>query len=199
VILVGWFLSQEMKKGRVWFKIGLVTSLLLTSAVLSLPFLYSTENLHLSYKINPFKHNMGWQAIEKGLKEMGYNPDQHFLVSDKYQTASILSFYAQDQKRAYFLNLQGVRKNQFCYWPHLQKERLGQTGFFVWIENAPHFQQQKEEKLVFYQKELEKYFHTVEFMGTVPLFRSQHALVKGAAIFKCSNCSGHYPPDSIRY
>ena len=125
------------------------------------------------------------------LLKHGYDPNEHFIFSDKYQTTSILSFYGPGQKRAYFLNLQGMRHNQFSYWPSLQDERLGQTGFFVWIENLPYLKPDVEAKRHFYEIKLKNYFEKVEFLELAPLLSKGSILEKGVLIFRCQNCKKH--------
>ena len=80
------------------------------------------------------KHNLGWNELEVALKDAGYDPNRHYLFSDKYQTSSILSFYSERKKRAYFLNLQGIRNNQFSYWPSLFEEQKMKTVFLFGLK-----------------------------------------------------------------
>ncbi len=148
---------------------------------------------------NPFKHNQGWTSLSEELDWHGYDPERHYLFSDKYQTASLLSFYAKGQKRAYFLPLDNIRKNQFSYWPSLQEERKGQTGYFVWVENAPKLETDYPEKIPFYQQKLGKFFENVEYLGLVPLIQKGNFLIKGALIFRCHNCREIPPNESSLY
>lgn len=131
-----------------------------------------------------FKHNVGWQNLTKELKNLGYNSSEHFLLSDKYQTSSILSFYGPEKKRAYFLNIHGIRNNQFSFWPGIESEAPEKTGFFVYIENAPNnFNNAKISSE--YQKLLQDYFLNIEFLGQFSLQKNKSAL-----IFKCSRYNG---------
>lgn len=77
------------------------------------------------------KQNVGHRQLTDVLHQVGYRPLVDFLFGDKYQTSSLLSFYGPAQQRAYFLNLHGIRKNQFSYWPGMEVEQLHKTGFFV--------------------------------------------------------------------
>jgi hypothetical protein len=181
-VVLGWFFLEQGSEKMKWAQRGLGVSLALTIFLL----LLSSFSLY-PYRLNPFKHNTGWMVLQEALDRQGYNPDQDFLVSDKYQTASLLSFYSTGQKRAYFLNLQGIRKNQFSYWPSLQEEQKGKRGFFVWVENAPHLQQWQE-KLHFYQARLQEFFEEVEILEMTPLIIEGDAVVKGALLFRCRNC-----------
>jgi hypothetical protein len=124
---------------------------------------------------------MGWKNTELILNEQGYDPSLNFLVTDKYQTSSELSFYSKGQKRAYFLNLQEARRNQFSYWPSLQEVEKNKTGFFVWVENTPLFERQVDERKTFYKKELQNFFEEVELAGTFTIPG------KGLVLFRCKN------------
>lgn len=192
-IVLGWFLFEQKEERSKWAKMGLGVSVALSS------FLLFFSSFTLSpYRLNPFKHNTGWAALREALDRQGYQSDQHFLASDKYQTVSLLSFYSTGQKRAYFLNLQGIRKNQFSYWPSLQEEQQGKTGFFVWVENMPHLQQWQD-RLRFYQTRLKEYFEEVEILEMAPLITEGKAVVKGALIFRCCNCKNSFLPDSLLF
>ncbi|WP_068471278.1 ArnT family glycosyltransferase [Candidatus Protochlamydia phocaeensis] len=202
LIFLGWFVFEAHVIKEGWLKAGLALSLCLTISVFLLPFLYASSIRRpaiLSYRLNPFKHNVGWAHLKEALSHYGYDPQEHFLLSDKYQTTSILSFYNEGQKRAYFLNLHGVRKNQFSYWPSLPEEQQGKSGYFVWIENHPHLEREGKSKLVFYLDRLKPYFETVEFLEFVPLFYDRQQVVKGALLFKCENCQSHQPDDPDLY
>ncbi len=112
---------------------------------------------------------MGWNLMGKLVTEMGYDPKENFLFSDRYQMSSLLSFYGNGQ-RAYFLNLQHYRQNQFCCWPSLADEQIGKTGFFVLAENGPHMNKWDQTYIDGVQKELLPYFSKVEFLGIKPIF-----------------------------
>jgi len=109
---------------------------------------------------------------------------------------SLLSFYGREQKRAYFFNLQGNRKNQFSYWPQLST-RKGERGFFVIAENVeaallPWYEEH-------YLKQLSPYCEKVEYMGSAPLFTVKGRVVKHALIFRCEGYGGKVPPDPEKY
>lgn len=191
LVLLGWYAFEQLPKCIRWVKIGLGFSVILTMAVLFLPALYTNSELApyaMGYRLNPLKHTMGWMNLQAALTKEGYRDDTHFLVSDKYQTTSILSFYGAGQKRAYFLDLHGTRKNQFSYWPSLQEEQQGKTGFFVWAENIPYLEREWEVKRDFYQTELQRYFEEVHFLGLVPLVYEGSRVAKAAAIYRCEGC-----------
>jgi 4-amino-4-deoxy-L-arabinose transferase-like glycosyltransferase len=191
IILLGKYASEWQPKKMIWLKGGLGLSVFLAISSLLIPL-----SSFIPHKMNPFKHNLGWMTLQQQLKDLGYNPAQHFLVSDKYQTTSLLSFYNEGQKRAYFLNLNGTRKNQFSYWPGLHEEQKGRAGYFVWVENAPHLYQDGKNKMAYYENELKKYFEEVECLGLHPLLSQDHNILKGAFIFRCQNCRESLQPES---
>jgi 4-amino-4-deoxy-L-arabinose transferase-like glycosyltransferase len=202
LIILGWDSFQEHPIRAWWAKMGLWLSVILTSLFFLLPAFYNLPSLQPyapSYRFNPFKHNIGWAMLQRVLASHGYDPNKHFLVSDKYQTTSILSFYGEGQHRAYFLNLEGGRNNQFSYWPSLQEEQQEKTGYFVWIENMPYLERQWQAKLNFYQSELQRYFEKVEFLELAPLVYEGSSIVKGALIFRCHRCKDCRPVHSQLY
>jgi 4-amino-4-deoxy-L-arabinose transferase-like glycosyltransferase len=202
LIILSWYAFQEYPARAWWAKMGLGLSLLLTILIVFLPSFYLIPSLASyapAYRLHPFKHNIGWNALAQVLAKHGYNPQKDFLFGDKYQTTSILSFYGPGQQRAYFLNLQGVRNNQFSYWPSIRKERQGQIGYFVWIENAPRLEKNWKAKADFYQKELQHYFEKVELIDLAPLITEGSNLAKGALIFRCSYCKDIEPLTSSLY
>lgn len=201
IVFMAWF-ALERKPFDKWLKAGLALSIVLLAFALSIPLIQSQSFLGkhpIPYKFNPFRHNIGWDGLELELKKTGYDPKEHFLFSDKYQTSSILSFYAPGQKRAYFLNLQGIRKNQFSYWPDMAEEQLGKTGYFVLTENSPSLERGMPETAQHYQEYLEEYFDDVRFLGIRPLFYAYGNVVKGAYLFKCIGYNGKSPVEKDRY
>lgn len=201
-VILGWNIFEQHLNQVKWAKLGLGLSVALTGLMFLFPSFYTSPRLSsyaLAYRLNPFKHNLGWKTLHQVLSAQGYDPHQHFLLSDKYQTTSLLSFYGEGQKRAYFLNLQGMRKNQFSYWPSLQEEQQGKTGFFVWTENSPYLERDWQVKRDFYQQELKKYFEKVDFLGSFPLISKGATAVKAVLIFRCEACKQIKLSDSSLY
>lgn len=191
-VIITWALFQN-KQGSFYSKLGLGISVGLTLLIFSFPSFYKeTPTIPLSYtpsyRMNPFKHNLGSRLLADLLVEQGYRPEEHFLVTDKYQLTSLLSFYGKDKQRAYFLNLHHIRNNQFSYWPQLQEEKQRRSGFFVWTDNEPYLSKEKENKIAFYQNALQSHFEKVDYVGFFPLIYQGEQLVKGALIFRCANC-----------
>lgn len=197
-VFLAWVIIERYPSGKKWLKFGLCLSVILIMLLLSITRLQE-NGIPIPYKFNPFRHTVGWNHLAPVLTEAGYDPTSHFLFSDKYQTTSILSFYSPKQKRAYFLNLLGIRNNQFSFWPSLQDEQVGSTGFFVVIENVPYLTQNQQKIETDYLKLLKTYFKEVDYIGIKPLFKVGDRLGKGAFIFKCQEYNGKIPPDSPLY
>lgn len=196
VVLLCWYANERLALGNKLLKAGLMLSLVLLVVLQLLPFLiYRYPGMN---KVYPFKHNAGWQVLAPKLVVAGYDPEQNFLFSDKYQTTSILSFYGPSQKRAYFFNLQGIRKNQFSYWPGLE-QHVGETGFFVVAENAPALNKDRASLPQKYVAKLDPYFEHVEYLGEYPLVQVGSQILKSAFFFKCSGYLGNEPAASAIY
>lgn len=199
-VVIAWYAIDVLKKGKAWLGAGVVLSALLCTAVFALPAVQSQRLVswvNLPYKASPFRHNVGWERLSGILMDAGYDPNKDFLFSDKYQTTSILSFYGPEQKRAYFLNLGGARKNQFSYWPSLADEQRGKDGIFVLVENIPQMSDPSlPEK---YVKMLAPYFSHVEYSGMKPLFEANGEVTKSAFLFKGEGYNGKFPRESNLY
>ncbi|NGX57644.1 MAG: Undecaprenyl phosphate-alpha-4-amino-4-deoxy-L-arabinose arabinosyl transferase [Chlamydiae bacterium] len=195
-VFLVWYLCEFVSWGRKWLYVGLSVSLLLVGLIFSIPMgqMYNWGPM-IAPKLNRLNECMGWNHIAAGLEDVDYDPDKQFLVSDTYQMSSLLSFYAPGQKRAYFLNLEGRRKNQFSYWPSLADERLGQSGFFVAYVEIP-MKETTEER---YQTALEPYFKNVRYLGMAPLLYAYGELRKVMLIYYCEDYNGSSPEDANIY
>ena len=194
------FVVLAWASSRRWLIAGVIVSIVLVTVVLSIPSVQTRgmfASTPIPYKVNPFRHNVGWQQIDPLLKAAGYEADHDFLFGDKYQTASVLSFYSPEQKRAYFFNLGGARKNQFSYWPGMDVEQQGKRGFFLVIENSPQLDNQTLPTK--YLEQLQPYFNEVKYLGMKPLFHAYGKTVKGALLFECSGYHGLVPIDPELY
>lgn len=202
IVVSCWYLTNYLPHAKRWLSIATIISLFLSLFAISLPFIQKNDLLNplqIPYRINPFRHSLGWKNLQRELDKAGYDPKKHFLFSDKYQMTSILSFYGKAQKRAYFLNLHNNRKNQFSYWPGMDTQQLGQTGYFVLTENSSKLEDVLTERIAHYQRQLTPYFESVEFLGIKPLFWANGHPVKGMLFFKCLNYNGLKTKSSSSY
>lgn len=197
-VMLSWYTCENVSWGKKWLISGCCLSVVLTSFAFALPSL-QLNNKGIPYRLNPFRHNIGWDNLVEVLSSVGYDPEKDFLFGDKYQMTSILSFYGPQQKRAYFFNLQGARKNQFSYWATPAEEQLGKRGFLVIVENAPRLDSALLELPEAYLRQLEPYFSHVRYLGAKPLFTANEKLAKGALIFECINYLGDLPKDPELY
>lgn len=196
VVFLSWYALEVTKKGWIWLQTGILLSMVLSLLMGMLPTIQAKgwwNEYPIPYKMNPFKHNLGWDQLTDTLVKSGYDSKDDFLFGDKYQSSSILSFYGPEQKRAYFLNLNGIRNNQFSYWPSMADEQIGKNGFFVMIENSPRLEGGLSFDVEIYRQKLQKYFKEVEFLGVSPLFESYGVMTKGALIFKGIGYNGVEP------
>lgn len=202
IVFLCWYAFEKLSWGSILVKIGVVVSLLMSIFGLSIPYIQANSLLKeypVPYKLNPFRQNMGWSNLKGILNAAGYNPSEHFLFGDKYQTSSIVSFYGADQKRGYFLNLHGIRKNQFSFWPGMAVEQTGKTGYFVLPDDMTSLQKDPNERVAFYKGALSQYFKHVEYLGLFPIFDSYDVPVKGVMIFLTENYNGLQPVDAELY
>jgi len=184
--------------GPRWLRYGTVFSILLSSFVIAIPAVQSMGG-KIPYKMNIFRHSLGWKVLGEALEKHGYQAQENFLFADKYQMTSVLSFYAPGQKRAYFLNVHKRRKNQFSFWSDMTAEQKGETGFFVIAGNAPHYSRGKDFWREDYLRVLKPFFEKVEYLGEHPLFHANGEIVKGALLFKCHNYNGIDVENSTLY
>ncbi len=198
-IFIAWYGVERLKSGIVWLKAGIATSVLFSLFVLAVPTLQSENLIGIPYRVSPFRHNMGWEELTALLESEGYNPKEDFLFSAKYQTSSLLSFYGPEQKRAYFFNLHGSRKNQFSYWPGMDEEQVGQTGYFVLVENLSSKAKVLESIEARNMELLRPYFQRVESLGSFPLFVANDEVVKVALVIKAIDYNGKLPEESAQY
>ena len=181
-LLMSWCAMQKESIFR-WLKVALIISILSIVAVFLLPC------------NGPFKSGMGWQQLSIGMKQAGYNPKEHFLFSDRYQMTSVLSFYTEGQNRAFFLNLHRLRKNQFSYWPGMDKEVVGKDGYFV-MEIGGHNALQKAERQYGKMKKiLSQYFRGISSHPIVIPLSS----MKVALVIRCEGYNGKLPPETDKF
>lgn len=198
-VLLSWYVFEGASWRKKWMTAGVIFSIVACLAVFSIPVIQSrglASSLPIPYKISPFRHNVGGRALTESLEAVGYDPERDVLLSDKYQTTSLLSFYGPGQQRAYFLNLQGSRKNQFSFWPGLE-QKSGQRVFFAVIENIP--QMNNEALPQRYLEELSSYFEKVNFLGMEPLFQAYGKTVKGVFLFEGEGYNGATPKETDLY
>ncbi len=202
-VLLSWYVFEEGKARQRWLAGGLALSVIVSSILLTIPKIQSSgfmgKEISIPYRMNPFRHNVGWDNLKIALEKSGYDLKTDFLLSHTYQTTSILSFYGPEQKRAYFINLTGRRKNQFSFWPGIEQEQQGKKGFFIVVENIPQLTRNLDEMIETYSKEMASYFETVRFVDTYPLFFAYDKMAKGALIFECTNYNGMLPPNTDQY
>lgn len=164
---------------------------LLASLALSVAMIAALLILPIPYKMNPFKPGIGSEGLSQALQASGYAPDKDFLFSDRYQAASLLSFYGPEQKRAYFFNIHGLRHNQFDYWPSMHDECLEKTGYFVEFSSAKEANATGERL----RTRLLPYFSEVTIMPYQTLYETH----KVAIILRTTTYNGKIPVSANKY
>jgi hypothetical protein len=183
----------------VWLRWSCLIALILSIIGISIPYFQAYDTgPHVHWKNNPLRQTMGWDHLTNFLTEVHYDPKTNFLVSDTYQTASLLSFYSPGQKRAYFINLYNHRRNQFCYWPQVTTEGP-HTGFFVTILDNTSEINALVQVSEAYEARLRPYFTTVELLGVGPLFAANDRVVRVALVFAVGPPTGEMPPCASHY
>ncbi|MCH9609733.1 MAG: Undecaprenyl phosphate-alpha-4-amino-4-deoxy-L-arabinose arabinosyl transferase [Chlamydiales bacterium] len=199
-VLIAWVSLERIRYGRFWLHFGLWLSIFGTFFALTIPWVQKHNMFSIfpiSYKANPFRQSVGWQNLETALAAAGYDQEEAFLFGDRYQTTSLLSFYVPHKKRSYFFNVNRERKNQFSYTPRMEAHEVGETGYFVLLENVPKDWLDWYE--TYYPEKLEPYFEKVEYAGSYPLYTAYNQPVKHAIVFKCENYQGTAPEDPDHY
>jgi 4-amino-4-deoxy-L-arabinose transferase-like glycosyltransferase len=196
LLLIPW-VCNFIKKGKMLLSRGCCLSFASVAFLFFIPSWQQKLTCPLPYSLNPFRQSIGWSKLPEILSEAGYKSSEHFLFADKYQNASLLSFYGPDQKRAYYFNISATRKNQFSYWPQMEEKEVGNTGYFAVLENV------QENALDWYQDhyvhKLSPFFEKVECKGRYPLFIVAGVPVKYALVFVCTSYKGTAPPTSSNY
>jgi 4-amino-4-deoxy-L-arabinose transferase-like glycosyltransferase len=165
IVFLSYYAVERLGNGILWLKTGIVLSVVIFAVLVG--------SIYFPLGIQPFKHTQGWERLSSGLQKADYDPEEDFLFSSSYHMASLLSFYGPGQKVAYFFNLDGVRKNQFTYWPGVGSH-VGQNGFFVEKQGVGH-----------YIELLRPYFQDIEQIDD--------------SILRCINYNGHEPSEVDRF
>lgn len=181
IVFLAWTLMEGMEKGKKWLLPGFAVSFVLVALIMIVP---GAQLIGLGPKIplrvNRFQECLGWERLGPLVSKLGYDPKRHCLAGHTYQMSALLSFYGEGKKRAYFLNLEGRRHNQFSFWPGMKK---GTSVFFVSVEKTPfHLEEAKRR----FAKDLAPYFERVDFAGAEPILEIYGEPAKVALVFSCT-------------
>jgi len=193
VFLFAWVAMKE-KPFKKWLVFGGVLAAFLSALIFLSP-------SFLPYKTNFCRQGLGWQGLEKGLRDAGYRPGKDFLFSDRYQTVSILSFYGPEKKMAYFMNFHKIRKNQFSYWPQAKEQEKGKAGYYVTVIDGSTGVLQKA---LYMQRSMKgflyDYFDDVSGpLMVIPLIQEHGQAVKVALVMRCIGYNGRMPEEVSKY
>ncbi len=188
----------NMQCGRFlrWIYGGVVFSCVLFLSLLSILILekHHHDGLALPYRLNPFNEALGWDNLTASLQQIGFNPKEQFLFSDRYQTASILSFYSPAKTRAYFFDMHHAGKNQFSFWPQMHDNEKDRNGYYVGIVEGPGCLDRVLAIQQEVQNDLQKYFTTITPPPLfVPLLVIKGQVLKVAFFIYCKEYNGEIP------
>lgn len=155
-------------------------------------FAFAIPTISFPWKMNPFRHNLGWHAWGEKLT---FDSEKEFLFSDKYQVTAELMFYAKGQPQVYFFNLLNLRQNQYSFWPSPTLK----DGVFVAVEQAPKLEEKLGEMKSFYPKLLSDYFTEVGPPEIIDLRSEGEEVVKSALVYRCKGWSGKLPRNPDKY
>jgi hypothetical protein len=190
--LVGVVISQRPAWQRRPYRWALGLSVACQLFVLATPYLGSSF-----LPICPFKQGLV-SDYTSALQQVGYIPGKDFLFSDRYQTTSQLWFCGPDQLKTYFFNLNGLRHNQFNYWPGMERECQGRRGFFVSLVPIAEEKGLKS-RLRRYRKELSSYFLHVAKPQTYTLYSAWGVPVRSMAVIPCDGYNGRIPEETEKF
>ena len=178
---------------RVLFMRWLQAGMLFSVVIVTIAFLAPKYPI-TAYRSNPWKNALGWDRLEKGLMQAGYDPQKHFLFSGSNRTVNILSFYGPEKKQAYFFNLKGLPARYPSWTQKMAEKEVGKTGFFVTIVEGPQALQRALEVQEKEKRELAAYFSDVS--GTlviIPLYEDKGQTVKAAVVIRAEGYNGKLP------
>ena len=189
-------LGVVLAKKPLWqkwpFRSAVAISIILQALVLISPYLAGVP-----LKLCPFTQGMGCSYAHI-LKKSGYREGRDFVFSDRYQTTGQLWFHGIRQEKVYFLNIHGVRQNQYSYWPGMREECIGKTGFFVASfpigEKSDAQQRMKRLKNI-----LKEYFDKVGRPSLHQLCSRPGTPIHCMVVIRCERFNGHLPEISPRF
>jgi hypothetical protein len=185
-------------RSRAWLITAISTALFFSVLGLTIPYLQARNiGPTTPYKWNPLRQTMGWRELGSVLESLHFDPARHYLISDSYQMASLLSFYSAPQTRSDFINLFNRRRNQFCYW--LPTATPTRTGLFLTTVEEPLNIDALVQTADFYTARLQPYYGEVEWIGVAPLFAAYDQIQLSVLIFELRNPTNLPPPCGSHY
>ncbi len=108
------------KSSRAWIAVLVILGFALLETVL----LHDVVRFGVPMKSDPAARLRGWSDLAQKVESV--RQPQDLIIGNKYQTASILSFYLPDRPTTYIPKTERIQ-NQFSFWPsyELNKESRG--------------------------------------------------------------------------
>ena len=195
--LLGKGLEKFSSRFCLFVKIGIFVSVLMVGGVFG--FLHYAKHHLIPYRKIPFKEGLGWSQLSSGLENLDAYVESEFLFSDTYQGTSIASFYGPTQKRAYFFNIHGLRKNQFCFWPTMKDNEYKNNGLFITFIDGERLLDRVENVAKERKKVLSQYFRKVISLGHIVLLENALGPLKAAVVLRCIEYNGTEPVQPEKY
>ncbi len=120
ILLLASYFSEESKSLRKRIFMGIALGLALIEMIL----LHDAYGLGIKFKGDPANRLRGWSDLAQ--KVESFREPQDLIIGNKYQTASILSFYLPDRPVTHIPKTERIQ-NQFSFWPsyELNQESRG--------------------------------------------------------------------------
>jgi hypothetical protein len=148
ILTTSWWLNstRENRTVTVLCVAGLVTAACMTVVALDLDLL-RVAGLKIPYRFDPSSRLRGWHTLAEQIEQFRNEFEQKlgepvFLIGNKYQTASMLSFYLKDPRiedpghpPVYIPESQDIQ-NEFSFWPRYDEfveptDKSNTTSYFT--------------------------------------------------------------------
>lgn len=115
MLLSCWVVFESHLKKKVFY-VGMALSLVLT-VISHDTHIVRKLGFDLPFKKDPLKPALGWRGLGNALSALTDNVSgEKIILTTRYQTASELSFYMQDNPYVIYLNPGNRRQNQYDLW-----------------------------------------------------------------------------------
>jgi len=115
LLLAGW-VSEQRKRTRILFTVGLVLSAMIT-VVAHDTFILRKMGVEFPIKRDPLKPVYGWKIIGHAASAVRERiTGDTVVLTSRYQTASEMAFYMKGQPEVLYVNPGYRRQNQYDYW-----------------------------------------------------------------------------------
>lgn len=109
-----------------------ISALIICAFTLSTPFRLPTQR-------DPLKRVRGWKHLAEYLHQRIDRHKTDFIISDSYQTASLMAFYISPRPAVYIPHADHIQ-NQFSFWPGYEQEETKSDALYITrkTDRVPH-------------------------------------------------------------